>query len=121
MITSHCKLELLRKSHYLLTDPRIKYLLAFNKKSSAPQNNKHNEKIFSNPLVVAKNFFDYFSKIGLILASKISSQDDNAFKTYLGESLFSSLFVCLTTFFEILQKINSLKKQKKNHNLSHMI
>ena len=22
LITSHCKLELLRKSHYLLTDPR---------------------------------------------------------------------------------------------------
>ena len=26
LITSHCKLELLKKSHYLLTDPRIMFL-----------------------------------------------------------------------------------------------
>ena len=58
------------------------------------------------------NFCDYFSKIGLKLASKISSHDDNAFKTYLGKSLFSSLFLCPTTYFEVLQEINSLKNKK---------
>ena len=49
---------------------------------------------------------------GLKLASKISSHDDNAVKTYLGESLSSSLLLCPTTYFEILQEINSLKNKK---------
>ena len=82
------------------------------KKSSTPEKIKYNDELFSNPLDVANNFCDYFSKIGLKLASKISSHDDNAFKIYLGKSLSSSLFFCPTTYFEVLQEINSLKNKK---------
>ena len=57
------------------------------KKSSTPEKIKCNDEVFSNPLDAAKNFCDYFSKIGLKLASKISLHDDNAFKTYFGQSL----------------------------------
>ena len=91
----------------------VKSLLpSSNKKSSKPEKIKYNDELFSNLLNVANNFSDYFSKIGLKLASKISSHDDNAFKTYLGKSLFSSLFLCPTTYFEVLQEINSLKNKK---------
>ena len=83
-----------------------------NKKSSTPEKIKYNDQTFSNPLDIANNFCDYFSKIGLKLASKIFSHDDNAFKTYLGKSLSSSLFLCTTTYFEVLQEINSLKCKK---------
>ena len=70
----------------------VKSLLpSTNKKSSTPEKIKYNDELFSNPLDVANNFCDYFSKIGLKLASKISSHDDNAFKTYLGKSLSVSL------------------------------
>ena len=41
-------------------------------------------------------FVTIFQKIGLKLASKISSHDDNAFKTYLVKNLSSSLFLCPT-------------------------
>ena len=89
----------------------VKSLLpSSNKKSSTPEKIKFNDEIFSNPLDVANNFCDYFLKIGLKLASKISSHD--AFKTYLGKSLSSSLFLCPTTYFEVLQEINSLKNKK---------
>ena len=72
----------------------VKSLLPFfSKKSSTPEKIKYNDEIFSNPLDVAKNFCDYFSKIGLKLASKISLHDDNAFKTYLGKSLYLFLFL----------------------------
>ena len=91
----------------------VKSLLpSSNKKSSTPEKIKYNDELFSNPLDVANNFCDYFSKIGLKLASKISSHDDNAFKSYLGKSLSSSLFLCPTTYFEVLQEINSLKNKK---------
>ena len=90
----------------------ISLLPSSNKKSSTPEKIKYNDEIFSNPLDVANNFCDYFSKIGLKLASKTSSHDDNAFKTYFGKSLSSSLFLCPTTYFEVLQEINSLKNKK---------
>ena len=97
----------------LKTWKTVKSLLpSSNKKSSTPEKIKYNDEILSNPLDVANNFCDYFSKIGLKLASKISSHDDNAFKTYLGKSLSSSLFLCPTTYFEVLQEINSLKNEK---------
>ena len=90
----------------------VKSLLPYSsKKSSTPEKIKYNDEIFSNPLNVAKHFCDYFSKIGLKLASKISSHEDNAFKTYLEISL-PSLFLCPTTYFEVLQEINSLKNKK---------
>ena len=92
----------------------VKSLLpSSNKKSSTPEKIKYNDEIFSNPLDVANNFCGYFSKIGLKLASKISSNDDNAFKTYLGKSLSSSMFLCPTIYFEVLQVINSLKKKSR--------
>ena len=95
------------------TRKTIKSLLSSSsKKSSAPEKIKYNDETFSNLLDVAKNFCDYFSKIGLKLTSKIFSLDDNAFKTYLGESLSSSLFLCPTTYFEVLQEINFLKNKK---------
>ena len=90
----------------------ISLLPSSNKKSSTPEKNKYSDEIFSNPLDVANNFCDYFSKIGLKLASKISSHDDNASRTYFGKSLSSSLFLCPTTYFEVLQEINSLKNKK---------
>ena len=90
----------------------ISLLPSSNKKSSTPEKIKYNDEIFSNPLDVANNFCDYFSKIGLKLASKTSSHDDNALKTYFGKSLSSSLFLCPTTYFEVLQEINSLKNKK---------
>ena len=92
----------------------IKSFSSSSKKLSTPEKIKYKDKIFSNLLNVAKNFCYYLSKIGLKLASKISSHDDYGFKTYLGESLSSSLLLCPTTYFEVLQEINSPKSKKSD-------
>ena len=83
----------------------IKSLLpSSSKKSSTPERIKYNNEICSNSMV-AKNFCDYFSKIGLKLASKISSHDDNAFKTYFGEIYLHLCFIVLQLILKYCKKL----------------
>ena len=53
MITSHCKLELLKKSHYLLTDPRI-YLVENFFQGVAKKKGLHFESVLNFMIFVSK-------------------------------------------------------------------
>ena len=70
MITSHCKLELLRKSHYLLIDPRIKQVnhvkIFMDKITIFHQSNKNQMQLFK----ISEMLGQQILKIGRVLGPR---------------------------------------------------
>ena len=82
-------------------------------KQAGPHTLKTNQNDGSNitdAFEIAQEINSYFTNIGKSLARKLNSSD-NQFLSYLGKSTPASIFVVLTTPFEIALMINSLKSK----------
>ena len=76
MITSHCKLELLRKSHYLLTDPRIVSLHLGSTCDDYLQIIEFNRPIYTFCGITSFRTPFYFTSRRLLLIFRTSSEDN---------------------------------------------
>ena len=66
----------------------------------------------SDPIAIANEFNHHFSNIGNVLASNIDNSDANSFISYLKHSCPSTIFVCPTTYHEIISLISAIKLNK---------
>ena len=73
-----------------------------------PSNFTVDNQNISDPVEIANNFCDYFTNIGPNLAKTIP-RTSNSYKSFLTGNFVDSIFLDLTTEFEIINIVNSLR------------
>ena len=76
-----------------------------------PDNIKENESLITNKIQISNKFNEYFVNVGPNLANKIKDNNEN-FKTFLGERSANSIFLDAVTEKEVELEIGALKGNK---------
>ena len=92
----------------------IKSPLSSSSSSSLPQTLKLDGSVTTDPVLMAEEFNNYFSKVGALFADKIESSKENTFKIYMSKRISSSLFLYPTNPAEVFNIISSLKTSKSS-------